>query len=66
MGTANRCTPSQMDCIDTPAYALPIVRFDVIEITPWAKWPSGARNRHPRAIYATKLPRYSQLDHEDV
>ena len=66
MGIANRCTPSQMDCIERRAHALEIARLNVIAITPWAKWPNGGRNWHARAIYAAKIPRYSQLDHEHV
>jgi hypothetical protein len=66
MGVANACTLSQMDCTQGRAHALEITRLNVIEITRWAKWPNGARNRHPRAIYATKNTRYSQLDYEHV
>lgn len=63
MGIANACTLSQMDCVQRRAHALQITRFNVIAITRWAKWPNGARNWHPRAIYAKKNPRYSCLEH---
>jgi hypothetical protein len=66
MVVANACTPSQMDCIQRRAHALQITRLNVIEITRWAKWPNGARNWLPRAIYATKIPRYSCIDHEHL
>ena len=58
MGVANACTLLQMDCTQRRAHAF----RNMIEITHWAKWPNGARNLHPRAIYATD----SQLDHEHV
>jgi hypothetical protein len=58
MGVANACTLLQMDCTQRRAHAF----RNVIEITHWAKWPNGARNLHPRAIYATD----SQLDHAHV
>ena len=66
MRVANACTPSQMACTQLRAHALQITRLNVIEITSWAKWPNGARNQHPRAIYATKSTRYSWLDDEHV
>jgi hypothetical protein len=62
MRVANACTPSQLDCTQRRAHVLQITPRNVIEITNWAKWPNGARNLHPRAIYATD----SQLDHAHV
>jgi len=66
MGVANACTPSPINCSQRRTQALQITRINVIEITRWAEWPNGARNWHPRAIYATKIPRYSWLDHEQL
>jgi hypothetical protein len=66
MDVASGCTLSAKECIERRAGVVPIVPLNVIEITHWVEWPNGARNWHPRAIYATRIPRYSQRDHEYV